>query len=168
MKASLIIRQDLTFKEALSSTFYIFLFSKRVKIFILFIMALSILSSILEFATTPAPFQLLQVFKNILPIILFLFVMSLLLFLIALILYKTRPNLFKNIQYEFTLQSIQWQNENGKFSKPWEQVTKLKETSSFFIIYINKISFHVIQKRMFKDTYEIFDFRNFLNEKINN
>ena len=167
MKASLIIRQDLTFKEVLSSTFYLFLFSKRVKIFLLFILALSLLSSFLGFATTPGQFRFLEVFKIILSIILFLFVMCLLLFVVALFLYKTRPNLFKNIQYEFTLQGIQWQNENGRFSKPWDQVTKMKETSSFFMIYINRINFHVIQKRMFKDEYEISGFRNCLKETIN-
>jgi len=60
-----------------------------------------------------------------------------------------------------------WNNNEKEFSKSWKEIDTFKESKAFFFLYTDKYNVHVIQKRLFKDQYDVFAFRDLLNEKIN-
>ena len=87
-------------------------------------------------------------------------------FLGCLFIYKSKPYLFENISYEFTHWGVVRHGEKTEFSKPWRDITKIKETKAFFLLYVGNADFHIIQKRMFENDSSITEFRNLLKEHV--
>ena len=78
----------------------------------------------------------------------------------------TRQNHLKNVTYKFTHWGMEKTGNGIEFTRPWRGFQKYIETKSFFLLYIADADAHFIQKRMFKNSEEIDEFRNFLDENI--
>jgi hypothetical protein len=154
------IEQDLTFREFLSFTLYYYLTGKRTRKFFILIATLSLLSVILGLIATSNSIDLLVISTYLAPVVVSFFG----LLLICFIIYQFKPYLFKKVSYEFTHWGVVRHGERTEFSRSWRDITNLKETKAFFLLYIGSTDFHVIQKRMFSDTEKLDTFRNCLIE----
>ena len=162
MLNSFTIKQDLTLKDFFSSTVYYYLSGRLLKRFFLFLTLLMLLSTFVGPSTTFLE-TLITIFV---PIIILLLMVITGTFFICVFIYNSKPYLFKNVSYNFTHWGIVRHGERTEFSKPWREISKFKETKSFFLLYIQKTDFHIIQKRMFNDANELNDFRILLKENI--
>jgi YcxB-like protein len=73
-------------------------------------------------------------------------------------IFKTQKHLFENVTYQFTDWGIARHGNRTEFSKPWKEVSKIVETKSFFLFCFGVSDYHIIQKRMFKDSSELIAF----------
>lgn len=157
----------MTYAEFLSSALYFYLSGKPLQRFFLFLIALTLLSMILGLATTSNRISLATIINYFVPLIIMFFIAIIFICLICLYIYKSKSYLFENITYDFTHWGVTRHGERTKFSKPWREITKFKETKAFFLLCIGNTDFHIIQKRMFETSGELNDFRNLLKENIN-
>ena len=132
MQESFTVRQDLTFREFLSSTLYYFFSGRLLKRFLLLVFGLTLLSTFLGFATTSKGFDLASVFYNLVPLGILTLLVVVFTFFICLYIYQIKAYLFKNMSYDFTHWGITRQGEKTEFSKPWRGITRVKETKAFF------------------------------------
>jgi hypothetical protein len=158
------VDQDLSFKEFLSSTLYYYLTGRRTRKYFAFMTALGILSTIFGFMTSSNGVGLSDIPIYLAPAIMLFFGMLDFIVLVCFVIYKFKPYLFKNVSYEFTHCGVVRHGERTEFSKPWREITNLKETKAFFLLYIGNTDFHIIQKRMFPDTEKLETFRDCLVE----
>ena len=166
MQESFTISQNLTFREFLSSTLYFYFSGRLLKRLLLLLIGLTLLSTFLGFATTSKRFDLATVFYNLVPMAILIFIIVVFAFFICLYIYKNKAYLFDNISYEFTHWGVTRYGEKTEFSKPWRDITKVKETKAFFLLYIGNTDFHIIQKRMLAGSEELNAFRHLLHENI--
>ena len=159
MDNSFTIKQNLTFGEFLSATLYYYLSRKLLWRFFLLLIILGLLSILLGQITTSKALTAVDFIPVVAPLVI--------LFLIAICfyIYKGKPYLFHNVSYDFTHWGVVRHGEKTDFSKPWRNISKIKETKAFFFIYVGKSDFHIIQKRMFANMNELNDFRSLLKEK---
>ena len=160
------IRQDLTFGEFLSSTLYYCFSGRLLKRVLLFLIGLTLISMFLGFATTSKSIDLATVLGSFVPIAILLLIVVIFAFLICLYIYKSKPYLFDNVSYNFTHWGVVRHGERTEFSKPWREISKIKETKAFFLLYVGNTDFHIIQKRMFTNLDELNDFRLLLQENV--
>ena len=166
MQESFTVRQNLTFSEFFSSTLYFYFSGRLLKRFLLLLIGLTLLSTFLGFATTSKRFDLEIVFYNLVPMAILILIIVIFSFFICLYIYKNKSYLFDNVSYNFTHWGITRNGEKTEFSKPWRDITKIKETKAFFLIYIGNTDFHIIQKRMFAGSAEQDAFRQLLKENV--
>ena len=162
MEASFTINHDLTFKESMSSTLYYILSSKRFRLFVLFLAGLTVMSNLLS----PQGIEAKEILWGFASILMTGTILLLFMIILSLVFRKTRPSIFK-FSYRFTHGGMAWNNNDKEFSKSWKEVETFKESKAFFFLYTDKYNVHVIQKRLFKDQYDVFAFRDLLKEKIN-
>jgi len=158
------IEQDLTFKEFLSSTLYYYLTGKRTWKFFVLIATFDLIIMIYGFVTSPSGVDLSVIPTYLAHSISLFFGMLVFIVLICFVIYKFKPYLFKNVSYEFTDWGVVRDGERTEFSKSWREITNLKETNAFFLLYIGSTDFHIIQKRMFPDQEKLETFRDCLVE----
>lgn len=165
MEDSFVIEQNLTFREFFLSSFNYYIAKKVLKMFLLILLAFSVLEVFLGIITiNNLSFPVLV--GTFAPIVVIVFLLITLTFLVCFFTYKSKPYLFQNVSYEFTHWGVVRNGEKTDFSKPWRDFEKFKETKEFFLLYIANTDFHIIQKRMFKDFDEMERFRALLTEKI--
>ena len=162
MDTSFTINQDLTFKESMSSTLYYILSSKRFRIFVLFLAGLSVMSNLLS----PQGIEVKEILWDFASILMTGTILLLFMIILTLVFRKTRPSIFK-FSYHFTHWGMSWNNNEKEFSRSWKEINTFKESKAFFFLYTDRNNIHVIQKRLFKDQYDVFAFRDLLKEKIN-
>jgi hypothetical protein len=162
METSFTINQDLSFKESMSSTLYYILSSKRFRLFVLFLAGLIVMSNLLS----PQGIEVKEMLWGFASILMTGMILLLFMIILSLVFRKTRPSIFK-FSYRFTHWGMAWNNNDKEFSKSWKEVDTFKESKAFFFLYTDKYNVHVIQKRLFKDQYDVFAFRDLLIEKIN-
>ena len=162
METSFTINQDLTIKESMSSTLFYILSAKRFRLFIFFIVALATFTEISSLKEN----DLKGVLWNFLSILITIVILLIFITVLNLIFHKTKPTLFK-FSYQFTDWGMFWKKDNIEFSKSWKEVDTFKESKAFFLLYTDKYNVHVIQKRLFKNQYDVFAFRDLLKEKLN-
>ncbi len=167
MKETFSVDQNLTFKEWYSATLFFSLFTKFVHYFFIFFTLMSILRLYLDIHEFSGSWNLLHVLSFFLPMAIFIFVVAVILFIICLSIYKLMPHLFQNISYEFSNWGIERNGGKTEFSKPWNEISKFKESRLFILIFPKTLDFHIIQKTQFESINELNNFRNFLKEKTN-
>lgn len=166
MQQTFNIPVDLTLKESLDSTFYIYRSSKRVRRYLLLFLIIMIISQTLGWIVSPGPLTITSVLTILVPMVFMGLFVSLFIAVFSTYIYKSRPYLFRNVNYEFTHWGVTRYGEKTSFSKPWREITRYRESKNFFILYVDKMDFHVIQKRMFQDPFEEANFRDMLKENI--
>ena len=166
MQESFTVRQDLAFSEFLSSTLYYYFSGRLLQRFLLLVFGLTLLSTFLGLATTSKEFDPASVFYSLVPVGILLLLVVVFTFFICLYIYQNKGYLFKDISYDFTHWGITRHGEHTEFSKPWRDITRVKETKAFFLFYIGNKDFHIIQKRMLAGTEELIAFRQLIQEKI--
>jgi hypothetical protein len=162
METSFTINQDLTFKESMSSTLYYILTSKRFRLFVLFLAGLTVMSNLLS----PQGIEAKKILWGFVSILMTGTILFLFMIILTLVFRKTRPSIFK-FSYHFTHWGMAWNNNEKEFSKSWKEIDTFKESKAFFFLYTDKYNVHVMQKKLFKDQYDVFAFRDLLKEKIN-
>lgn len=162
METSFIINQDLTFKESMSSTMYYIFSAKRFRLFVLFLVGLTILSNLLS----PQGIEVKEILRGFASILIAGSILLFVMIVLSLVLRKTKPSIFR-ISYHFTHWGMAWKNNEKEFSRSWKEIDTFKESKAFFLLYTDKFNVHVIQKRLFQDQYDVFAFRDLLKEKIN-
>jgi len=167
MKDSYTIQQDVSLSDYYRICLHTYLYLKLTRRLFLFIAALSLLSSLLRVAGTDKSFSVVMFVYDLLPVLVLAAFFLVFSGLLCVYIYKTRPWLFKNVSYEYTHWGITGNGEKTEFSKPWREITGMKETKSYFIFYVGQRDLHFLQKKMFADAAELTDFRNFVNEKMN-
>jgi len=105
----------------------------------------------------------LQVITPLLFPVIFLFAGT---FILCVLMMVIKPNNFKNIIYEFTHWGMFKKGKGIEYSRSWRDFIKLKETKSFIFLYTTENDAHVIQKRMFRDTDEMENFKKFADQNI--
>ncbi len=130
------------------------------------LIGLTLLSTFLGFATTSRGFELATIFYNLVPMVILILIIVVFAFFVCLYIYKSKSYLFNNISYDFTHWGVTRYGEKTEFSKPWRDITKMKETKAFFLLFIGNADFHIIQKRMFAGSEELNSFRQLLQENI--
>ena len=165
MQTTFTINQNLTYREFLSSTLYFYLSAKLLRRFFLLVIGLSLFSNILGLMTTSKGLKVTDFVSAIVPSVILFLMVIIFSIVICLIIYKSKPYLFHNVSYDFTHWGVVRHGEKTEFSKPWREITRVKETRAFFLLYIGRTDFHIIQKRMFGNINELDDFRSLLKEK---
>jgi len=97
METSFTINQDLTFKESMSSTLYYILSSKRFRLFVLFLVGLTVMSNLLS----PQGIEPKKILWGLASIFMTGTILLLFMAILSLVFRKTRPSIFK-ISYHFT------------------------------------------------------------------
>ena len=162
MEKSFTIRQNLTFRDFLSSTLYYYLSGRLLRRFFLILVGLALLSMFLGLDTTSKGINSARLISSFAPFLIFLIGVVAFAFTTCLYIYKSKPYLFHNVSYDFTHWGVVRHGDRTDFSKPWRDISKIKETKAFFLIYIGNSDFHIIQKRMFAGSEELNDFRQLL------
>src|SRR5215204_2515868 len=101
MQNSLTIRQELTFRDFLSSTLYYYFSGRLLKRFFLFLSGLTLLSMFPGFATTSKGIDLATIISNFAPLLILPLIVTALAFFVCLYIYKRKPFLFDNVSYDF-------------------------------------------------------------------
>jgi hypothetical protein len=166
MPDSFSIKQQLTLKQFTAATLLYYFKSKKVRLFFLFITALTLGSFLLGFATTSKQVMVASVLASLAPIFLLMLVLVAFVFFTCIYIYKNKPYLFNNVTYEITHWGVIRHGERTEFSKPWRDISAYRESRNFFLLYVANTDFHIIQKSMFKDDSELNSFRAMLEEKI--
>lgn len=164
MQSSLRINQDLTFQEFFSGTLYFCFSSKLVKRAAILILAGNVLSIFVELAANPNSLSSDSLFTQVIPIIAMLLLLVLLVFVFSIFTYTNKSDIFKNVTYDFTHWGIIRNAVQSQFSKPWRDLTEVKESKEFFILYFSNTDYHLIQKRMIGDKKEVGRLRTLLIE----
>lgn len=166
MKDSFTIDQHITLKEFINFTLYSYVHSRRIKSFFLLILLLDLVALVFGLLTGLTNFNSEVVFNMLTPLILLPVLLVIFAVLVSLLIYTSRPYLFKNVSYDFTHWGIIRNGEKTEFSKPWREITRYKETKSYFIFYIGNADVHFVQKKMFNDANELADFAFFLKDRM--
>ena len=164
MQSSLRVSQNLTFQEFFSGTLYFCFSSQLVKRAALLILAFNALSILVELEANPNSLTSDSLFTQVIPIIAMLLLLVLLVLVFCIFTYTNKSDIFKNVSYDFTHWGIIRNAVQSQFSKPWRDLTKVKESKGFFILYFSSIDYHLIQKRMIGDKREVDRFRTVLIE----
>jgi hypothetical protein len=130
------------------------------------LIGLSLFSNLLGLATTSKGLKVTDFVSVIVPLVILFLMVIIFIIVNCLFIYKSKPYLFQNVSYDFTHWGVVRHGEKTEFSKPWRDISKIKETSAFFLLYIGRTDFHIIQKRMFENMDELNDFKLFLKEKV--
>jgi hypothetical protein len=166
MQFSFNVNQDLSFFEYFKGALYYFN-NKRFKIFIAIIFIFPLLSDIFALLTiTNYRISLTSVFLSLIPIGILLLMAFTITLIVCSYFYNIKPQFFKNISYSFNHWGIIRNSEISGFSKPWREISKFKETKSFFLLYISGLDFHIVQKRKFNSSEDVANFRALLKENI--
>ena len=166
MHESFTIQQNLTFREFLSSTLYYCFSGRLLKRFVLFLIGLTLLTTFLGSATTSDGVRPGTFIYNFAPILLVIPIVVIFSFCLCLYIYYGKPYLFHNVSYDFTHWGVVRNGEKTEFSKPWREITKFKETTAFFLLYIGDRDFHIVQKRMLESQERIAAFRQLLQKNL--
>ena len=166
MQDSFTIKQELTFRDFLSSTLYYYFSGKLLKRFFLVLIGVSTLSMILGVVTTSKGIDLKTIVGGFAPILILLLGVIAFAFFTCLYIYRSKPYLFDNVSYDFTHWGIVRHGEKTEFSMAWRDISKIKESKAFFLFCIGNTDFHIIQKRMFANSEELSDFKQLLRGNI--
>lgn len=165
MDETYVINQDLTFNEFFSSSLLIISKSKAIKkLFIVSLLpfCIDLLISLLMFLSSGFKFEYSFIFLLAFPLLLGCFII---LFLLFKSIFHLRNN--QDVIYTFNHWGIEKKGDKFKILIPWRQVQKYYETNSFFLFFSNE-DIPIIQKKMFKDSNELNNFKNFINAKHSN
>jgi hypothetical protein len=80
--------------------------------------------------------------------------------------WKMQPVLHKMIKYEITPDLVRIVTETATAEMTWASFTRFKESKGVFLLYPNKLVFHMIPKRAFASADEIESFRVLVASKI--
>lgn len=166
MQNPFIINQRLSLKEYFKLTLYFFLSQKIILRFFLFLFLLIGLSTFLGVVTTSENLNIGSLLKGLFPIIVMFVLLIAFIFTYCLWLYKSKSYFFQNVSYSFTDWGMIRQDEKMKLSKSWGDISKVKETKSYFLLYVGKMDFHIIQKEMFNTENETDSFRKMLESNM--
>ncbi len=168
MQSSFSIKYHLTLLEFYYSSIYSAIRNKRLKKFYYLIPGILVLSGLLNFFldTKKSSYSIGLIVQFLFPILLFLIFLFVGIFILCLIVQLIKPNYFKNINYEFTHWGMFKKGIGFEYSSPWSKILKMKETKSFFLLYVSENDAHIVQKRMFKNEEEINNFKSLVIEKI--
>ena len=165
MQKSYTIFQELTFKEFFISTLYLTSSTKIVKRLIVFVCIVSLLNLFLTYNLSKVQPGILTAIGCFLPIVYFIGLAILLCLVICLYIYSTKQYLFRDVSYDFTHWGVVRNGFKTDFSKPWRDISKVKETGQYFFLFVGKIDFHIIQKRMINQN-DLTEFRIFLTDNM--
>jgi|SRR5882724_10535961 len=161
------IHQDFTFREYSRGMLATFLRVKKVMIFFIVLPLVLALSPLLGYFTvanyTFGWRELAQII--LIPIILF-GLMCGLVFILSLAFFRSKPAMFKNIIFRFSGTGMIKSISGMEITRDWKDFTGLKETKSFFLLYISKTDAHIIQKRLFGNQQEMDAFRDLLKANL--
>ncbi|HKF57944.1 MAG TPA: YcxB family protein [Blastocatellia bacterium] len=97
----------------------------------------------------------------------FLFVTSPFFFrLMARQRWKQQPQLQARINYEITPDLVRVATKAATSEMKWASFIRLVETKNVFLLYPNKLIFHIIPKRAFADSDELASFRELATSRI--
>ena len=150
MESSFTINQDLTFKESMSSTLYYILTSKRFRLFVLFLVGLTVMSNLLS----PQGIEVKEILWGFASILMTGTILLLFMIILSLVFRKTRPSIFK-ISYHFTHWGMDWNNNEKEFSKSWKEVDTFKESKAFSF-YILTGTMYMLFKQGYSKTSMMF------------
>ena len=163
------IQQRLSFIELYKAVLYISLRNKKFKKFYYLIPGLILFASGVSFILTPKKdhSHWISLLPSILlpalfPIVFFFAV----LFLISILSILIKPYYFKDVTYEFTYWGVIKKGKRFEQSFQWKDFLSLRETKSFILLYLTQNDALIIQKKMFANTGELENFKNFLDNQL--
>ena len=160
------IPQRLSYKEFLYAMLYVFVSSRRIRMFFLLMIIIMSSSQLLGYLTAPKyDFGLASVFLIAKVMVCMMLGGLTFVTILTFIVYRMQSHLFKNVSYEFSHWGITRDGEGTVFAKPWRDITRYKESKRFFVIYAG-LDPHIIQKSMLGDVERINIFRSMLEENI--
>jgi hypothetical protein len=171
MQDEFAVALDLSWAEYFRLSLYSLLRTKIFRVLIVFVSCIALLTGLLGFLAPgknePDIFRaIVQVIGA--PLILFLFFFICIL-LGSLFIVKFKPKFIRGISYRFTHWGMDRTGVNSEINIPWRNFRRLKETRSFFLIYVreNKIdTIHAIQKRKFVDSDQAEEFKRFVESNM--
>jgi len=167
MQNTIVVLQELTYKEFLSAILQVFARSRRLRAYLLIFIGMITSSQLLGYLTAPHySFGLIDLFKMLLIPALMVMGLVIVLTVISYILYRSKPHMFRDVSYEFTHWGVTRYGEEANFSKPWREIKRFKETKQFFLFYIGPVDVHIIQKKLIGDETWINAFRTMLQEQV--
>lgn len=160
-------KQDLTLGEYLSATFYVTTKLKMIRRIFLIGIILGLLNAILDIGLSTESISWLVIVWKLLLLPTFLFIFfSIGITIFSVVVYKLKPQLFKDINYRFNHWGMEKSFNNTNVSIPWRNFQKYSESKNFIYLFVNDNHSYIIQKRMFNGSDELKNFRNFLAGKI--
>ena len=97
----------------------------------------------------------------------FLFLTSpLFLRIIVRVRWKMQPQLQSRVHYQITPDAVRAATNTSKGETTWEGFVRFIETKNVFLLYPNKLIFHIIPKRAFASPDELASFRALATSKI--
>lgn len=166
MTETFTFKETKTFKEYSSITIYQTFRKKIVKRILIFLIIVSILRVILEFALGNNLKWYMVIFNLLLaPVFLvaFIYVVG---FLVTILFMKIKPAAFRNITTQFTHWGMERTGEEFQISVPWSKFLKYRESKKFILLYITDDDSFIIQKKAFDSNEQLEDFRHLISEKI--
>jgi hypothetical protein len=110
--------------------------------------------------------RLMSVFLALVPVIILLPALVIYTFVVSLFIYKNKSQFFENVSYTFDQRGIIKHVESQGVLRPWREISKFRETKSFFLVYISRMDFHLIQKSKFNGSEELANFRTMLKRNV--
>jgi hypothetical protein len=80
--------------------------------------------------------------------------------------WKMQPQLLKKISYEINPDMVRVVTETSTGEMKWASFTRFVESKNVFLLYPNKLVFHIIPKRAFASTSDMESFRDLATSKI--
>lgn len=81
-------------------------------------------------------------------------------------IYRQQKSLQREVKMQFSGAGLSAENEVGRGLSPWSDYLKWKENEHLFLLYISDPFFHMIPKRLFKNSADIGQLRQLLLAKI--
>jgi len=168
MTDSFLIKQQFTLLEYLSASFYLMARLKIIKRLFLICSIFSLLSGILDFTlseqnTMSLLFAILKAFY--LPVFLILF-FGIGMTIFSIVLYKLKPKVFKGTEYKFNHWGMEKTGSDIDTPVSWSKIIKYNESSKFIFLFLNNNHAHIVQKRMFDNSIDLENFKDFIETRI--
>ncbi|RXK58157.1 YcxB family protein [Lacibacter luteus] len=165
MQDTFLLNFDISYREYAGSLLRYLLKSKYLKLFLVFMLILSVVSLLLGFVTSTEANLIVSLISSLAPIVILLFFAPFLFLVFTAIIYFSNSPIFKPVNIEFNHWGVNRLSDRINLSKPWREIVKAEETKTAFHIYVSKNDFIIIPKRAFKDEIEMNNFGYFLSTK---
>jgi hypothetical protein len=164
MQETIIVNQEIGFKEFLKASFCLLPRMKSIQKVFKFLLAIGLFIALLGLFSQPLSNTkwYLLILDILIPSL------SLLIFLIVFMpiglfaQMKLKPNNFKDITYRFTNSGMEKIGKGINISNPWNKFLRSEETKNFILLFISDNDAHIIQKRMFEDDEKMENFKTMI------
>jgi len=171
MDRTFTVEQNLSWAELSQVSYFLAVRVKILRRLFISLPCLGLLSGLLGLSTPgkTADLNLLTVLQWLEPMFIFLLFFLVVIPLTAGYVVIFKPETVRGVVYRFTSTGIERSSAKLDIKIPWTSFKELKETKSFFFLYLKENSINntfVIQKRMFADAQQAEEFRRWVDGNL--